>query len=277
MHNRSWLIVPGDGETKLLTAASAGADAVIVDLADTVRTDRKAMARTQAAEWLSVHRQHITGGRRVERWVRINPFDSHHWREDLAAVMPGAPDGIVLPHCAGPASVQQLSAELYGREQALHLVHGSVRILPLAGESPAAVLGLRSYLETAMPRLAGLGWRPQHLAAALGGAAPRADGTAWRGAFEQVRTEVLLVAHAAGLQAVETCHPVADDPEGLRAAAQAARADGFTGMMAVHPAQLAEINAAFGPAGAGEAAAGSRGWRGAAAASPPHGSILRLA
>lgn len=279
MHNRSWLIVPGDNETKLLAAASAGADAVVIDLADTVPPDRKARARALAAEWLSARRQHITEGRRVERWVRINPFDSQHWRDDLAAVMAGAPDGIVLPHCAGPASVQQLAAELYEREQALHLPNGSVRILPLAGETPAAVLGLRSYLETAMPRLAGLSWRPQHLAAALGGAAPRDTAASWRGAFSHLRTEVLLVAHAAGLQAVETCHAAAGDVEGLDAAVQAARLDGFTGMMAIHPAQLAHINAAFGPADSdeGEAAPGSASLRAGAAPALSRASILRLA
>lgn len=247
MHNRSWLLVPGDSDRKLAKAASTGADVVVVDLADFVSAERKRTARALALEWLTIHRQQITGNRRMGRWVRINPLESRMWRDDLVAIMAGAPDGIVLPRSCGPASIQQVAAELYELEQANHLPNGSVRILPVAGETPAAALGIATYLDIAMPRLAGLTWAPHGLAALIG-ATRAADGRGgWTGAFGFVRAQALLTAHAAGLHAVDTFHADWNDLKGMKTTASGARADGFTGMMAIHPAQVAVINAAFVP------------------------------
>ena len=109
---RSWLFVPGDSEKKLGKIATTGADVVIVDLEDSVSFENKVRARDMAREWLQAHRQQVTE-RKMGRWVRINALDSRMWREDLLAVLPGAPDGIMLPKSAGPESVQQLGAELY--------------------------------------------------------------------------------------------------------------------------------------------------------------------
>lgn len=247
MQTRSWLLVPGDSEKKLAKAASTGADVIVVDLADFVAVERKAAARVLAREWLAVHRQQITGKGRMGRWVRINPLESRMWRDDLVAVMAGAPDGIVLPRACGPASIQQVAAELYELEQAHQLPNGSVRILPVAGETPAAALGIATYLDTSMPRLAGLTWGPQGLAASIG-AQRCSDGRGgWTGAIAVVRAQALLTAHAAGLPAVETFHADWNDLKGLKAAVAAGRADGFTGMQAIHPAQVPVINAAFAP------------------------------
>lgn len=247
MHTRSWLLVPGDSEKKLAKAASTGADVVVVDLADFVAVERKPTARALAREWLSIHRQQITGKGRMGRWVRISSLDSRMWRDDLVAVMAGAPDGIILPRACGPESVRQVAAELYELEQAHHLPNGSVRILPVAGETPAAALTIPAYLDASMPRLAGLTWSPQGLAASI--AAQRAADArgGWTGAFAVVRAQALMAAHAAGLAAVETFHADWTDLKGLKAAVRDGRADGFTGMLAIHPAQVPVINAAFSP------------------------------
>ena len=110
---RSWLFVPGDSEKKLAKAASTGADVLILDLEDSVAGNNKAAARAMTASWLAAHREQVTDGKRPGRWVRINALDSRQWREDLQAVLPGGPDGIMLPKSAGPESIQQLSAEIY--------------------------------------------------------------------------------------------------------------------------------------------------------------------
>ena len=247
MHTRSWLLVPGDSEKKLAKAASTGADVIVVDLADFVPAERKAAARALAREWLSIHRQQITGKGRMGRWVRINPLESRMWREDLVAVMAGAPDGIILPRACGPESIRQVAAELYELEQVHHLPNGSVRVLPVAGETPAAALGMAAWLEGSMPRLAGLTWGPQGLGASIGALRSVDARGGWTGAFAVVRAQALMAAHAAGLAAVETFHADWNDPKGLKLAVRDARADGFTGMLAIHPAQVPVINAAFSP------------------------------
>ena len=110
MSVRSWLFVPGDSAKKLGKAAGTGADVVILDLEDSVAGENKAAARAMTGEWLAAHREQVTGGKRMGRWVRINALDSRLWRDDLLAVLPGGPDGIMLPKSAGPESLQQLSA-----------------------------------------------------------------------------------------------------------------------------------------------------------------------
>ena len=124
MANRSWLFVPGDSERKLAKAASTGADAIIVDLEDAVAAEARPAARILTAEWLAAHRPQVAQ-RRLERWVRINPLDTPYWREDIVAVMRGAPDGIVLPKASGPEQLRQLAAEIYELEQRNGVSSGS--------------------------------------------------------------------------------------------------------------------------------------------------------
>ena len=137
MPMRSWLFVPGDSEKKLSKVAACGADVVIVDLEDAVAPQAKQAARPLACEWLLAHREEVS-----QRWVRINALDTPLWREDLAAVMPGAPDGIMIPKAAGPEQLQALAAELYELEQRHGLTTGRTRLLPLVSETPAAALGI---------------------------------------------------------------------------------------------------------------------------------------
>jgi len=242
MAMRSWLFVPGDSETKLGKVANCGADAVIVDLEDAVAPSAKAHARTLAARWLHEH-----AGGAFSRWVRINPLDTPLWRDDLAAVMPGRPDGIMVPKAAGPEQLQALAGELSQHEQRIGVAAGATRILPLVSETPVAALGIASYAGAPLPRLAGLTWGAEDLSAAIGASRKRDDRGVWTDAFRYVRAQVLLTAHARGVMAVDTLHADFRDLDGLGRIAAESHADGFAGMLAIHPAQVPVINAAFTP------------------------------
>ncbi|MFM5885000.1 MAG: HpcH/HpaI aldolase/citrate lyase family protein [Novosphingobium sp.] len=244
---RSWLFVPGDSEKKLDKAPAAGADVLIIDLEDSVVPENKPRARDMARGWLQNHRQQVTGGKRTGRWVRINALDTPYWRDDLVAVMPGAPDGIMLPKSAGPESVQQLAAELYELEGRNGVPAGSTKILPLVSETAAAALTIPAYATASLPRLGGLTWGAEDLSAALGASRKRDAAGAWTDTFRFVRSQTLLTAHARGVVAIDTLHADFADTKGLQAAAEAARADGFSGMLAIHPAQVEVINTAFSP------------------------------
>ena len=248
---RSWLFVPGDSERKLMKAATCGAHAVVVDLEDSVAPEGKATARMQAARWLSAHRQQVLAGQATSRWVRINPLDSHHWREDLAVVLAGRPDGLLVPKARGPEQLRMLTAELYELEQRNGIMPNATRLIPMVGETAASALTIPAYASEEMPRLAGMTWGAQDLAVAIGATrmhemAGKARGD-WTETFRLVRSQTLLAAHARGGMALET--PFADftDEKGLKAMAEAARADGFTGMLAIYPAQVPVINQAFAP------------------------------
>ena len=244
---RSWLFVPGDSEKKLGKAVATGADILILDLEDSVAAENKAAARELTGTWLAAHREQVTGGKRIGRWVRINALDSRQWREDLLAVLPGAPDGIMLPKSAGPESVQQLSAEIYELESRSGLAPNAVKIMPLVSETAAAAVSIPRYAGVAMPRLAGLTWGAEDLSAALGATRKRDKDGRWTDTFRYARTQTLLAAHASGVIAIDTLHADFADTKGLKRAAEEARADGFAGMLAIHPAQIEVINAAFTP------------------------------
>jgi citrate lyase subunit beta/citryl-CoA lyase len=244
---RSWLFVPGDSEKKLAKTTATGADVIIVDLEDSVAPANKAGARALALEWLQLHRQQLVQDRKQARWVRINALDTPYWREDLIAVLPGAPDGIMLPKSAGPEAVQQLGAELYELEGRAGIQAGTTRILPLVSETAMAALGIAQYASASSPRLAGLTWGAEDLSAAIGATRKREASGRWTDTFRMVRSQTLLTAHARGVPAIDTLHADFADEAGLRAAAEAARADGFAGMLAIHPAQVPVINLAFTP------------------------------
>lgn len=247
MPPRSWLFVPGDSEKKLGKAMATGAHAVIVDLEDAVAPAAKPQARALARDWLSLHRQHVTENRPIARWVRINAFDTGLWREDLQVVMAGAPDGVMLPKCEGPDQVRMLAAEIYELEQRNRIANGATRILPLVSETAQSALTIATYVGEPLPRLAGLTWGAEDLSAVLGASRKRDANGAWTDVFRFIRAQCLLAAHAKGVWAIDTLHDDFGDEDGTRRAAEAARADGFTGMLAIHPAQVPIINAAFAP------------------------------
>jgi citrate lyase subunit beta/citryl-CoA lyase len=241
MPMRSWLFVPGDSEKKLAKAAGRGADVVIVDLEDAVAPQAKETARSLAGDWLA--ERHGPG----ERWVRINALDTPLWRDDLLAVMPAAPDGLMVPKAAGPAQLLLLAGELHDLEHRHGIPAGRTRLLPLVSETPAAALGIPAYLDTPIPRLAGLTWGAEDLSAAIGASRKRDQEGRWTDAFRMVRAQVLLAAHACGIAPIDTLHADFRDLAGLERVARESRADGFAGMLAIHPDQVPVINAAFLP------------------------------
>ncbi|WP_257556015.1 CoA ester lyase [Sphingobium sp. CFD-2] len=233
MRLRSLLFVPGDRPERFAKAAGSGADAIILDLEDSVALDRKDAARTAVADWLASERP-------VTTFVRINPLDSKHVVADLAAIAGEMPEGIVLPKAEGAASIAAL-VDL--------LADPVVPILPIATETPAALFELGSY-RTVADRLAGVTWGAEDLPAAIGAASSRLADGAYTQPYEIARALTLFAAHAARVSAIETVYPAIKDEAGLSAYAERGARDGFTGMMALHPAQVPIINAAFTPSAA---------------------------
>ncbi|MEI6160090.1 MAG: CoA ester lyase [Roseococcus sp.] len=237
---RSWLFVPGDSERKFARAAQGEADALILDLEDSVLPANKPAARGITRGMLDAPRG------RQQRWVRVNALDTYLTLDDLAAVMPAAPDGIVLPKCAEASQVRQLGLWLDAFEAAHGLSRGTTRILAIATETAASLFGLGSYAQ-AGPRLAALTWGAEDLSADIGGLANRAEG-AWLGPYRLTRELCLAGAAAAGVPAIDTVHVEINDLEGLAADARTARRDGFSGKMIIHPSHVAATNTAFTPA-----------------------------
>lgn len=244
MPMRSWLFVPGDSDRKLARVADCGADVVIVDLEDAVAPQAKTLARGLAREWLVRQRRESPS---CQLWVRINALDTPLWRDDVDAVIAAAPDGLMVPKASGPAQLQMLSAELHEREQRGGLRPGGTRLLPLVSETPAAALTVPDYAAVTLPRLAGLTWGAEDLSAAIGASRKRDVDGRWTDTFRMVRAQVLLTAHACKVAPIDTLHADFRDLDGLKRAARESYADGFAGMLAIHPEQVPAINAAFMP------------------------------
>ena len=234
---RSFLFVPADNERKLQKAGSVGADALILDLEDSVAADAKADARELAREYLKG---------RDDVWVRINPIDTDDAQADLASVMPSAPTGIVLPKPRSAATAVELDTMLSDLEASHGIDSGSTRIMPLCTEHPEALFTLNSYIG-ATSRLAGLSWGAEDLCAALGATTNRDESGNWLPTFEMARSFCLLAAAASEVAAFDTVFTDFKDDQGLRRYASNARRDGFSGMLAIHPLQVETINAAFVP------------------------------
>ncbi|MGI9376947.1 MAG: HpcH/HpaI aldolase/citrate lyase family protein [Tsuneonella suprasediminis] len=242
---RSFLFIPGDSEKKLAKVAGCGADAVILDLEDAVAPSAKNAARELVAAFLRDFDRDAPGAPQL--WVRVNPLDTGMTEGDLAAVVPGAPHGIVQPKTNGADCVAKLSGLLDHMELAHGIAPGSIRIVPVATETAIAPFRLSEYATADLPRLAGLTWGAEDLAAALGATGNRDVNGEWGFTYKLVRSLTLMAAHAAGVPAIETLHADFRDEDGLRASSRAARAEGFSGRLAIHPAQVAPINESFTP------------------------------
>lgn len=244
MTPRSWLFIPGDSDKKLGKADGAGADALILDLEDAVAPDSKADARAKVAAFLS---DRPRAARASALWVRINPLDSGMALTDLVAIMGGAPDGIMLPKANGPQDVATLSRYLDALEAQNGLEHGSTRILPVATETAIAPFRLGDYATAGLDRLAGLTWGAEDLSTALQASGNLDETGHWAFTYRMVRSMVLMAAHAAGVPAIETLYVDFRDEPGLALSCRSARGEGFAGRIAIHPAQVAAINAGFMP------------------------------
>lgn len=227
MKLRSLLFVPGDRPDRFEKAATSGADALILDLEDSVLPDSKPMAREAIAEFLAQRPA-------LPCLVRVNPLDSAQIDPDMAALATRAA-GIVLPKTTGAASIRAFVARF-----------GATPILPIATETPAAIFALGSYANVSQ-YLLGLTWGAEDLPAAIGATAARLPDGSYTPPMELVRSLALFGAHAAQVPAIETVFPGLDDLDGLTRYVANARRDGFNGMMAIHPKQIAIINAGFTP------------------------------
>ncbi len=236
---RSLLFVPADSEKKLAKAKGSPADALILDLEDSVSADNRPAARALVREFLKdAHPQSV--------WVRINPVGSDDFIRDIEAVAASNPAGFVVPKPDGPHVLNIVDAHLITRETQAGLPHGSIRLLPVATETPVSVLSLQDY-RSPPPRLAALTWGAEDLAAALGAATNRGADGEFLLTYRIVRSLCLIAARAAGVAAIETLHADFRDAKGLERAARAAQREGFSGMLAIHPDQVEIINAAFTP------------------------------
>jgi citrate lyase subunit beta/citryl-CoA lyase len=229
---RSLLFVPGDRPDRMEKALNSGADALILDLEDSVAASARPEARRAVAAFLQANGQ-------ARLWVRVNPLDGADNEKDLAAILPAHPDGIFLPKAEGGASVDELARRLTEHGNA------TAQIIAIASETPAAMFQLGTY--GGARRLAGLTWGAEDLPAAIGAATSREADGRFTPPYELARSLTLFGAAAAGVSPIETVYPDFRDLDGLAAFAGRARRDGFTGMMAIHPAQVAPINAAFTP------------------------------
>lgn len=237
MRLRSLLFVPGDRPDRFAKAAASGADAIILDLEDSVSLANKDAARHAVADYLA-------GTREVITLVRVNPLDGHLTAADVAAIIGARPDAIMLPKAEGAPSIHQLDTIMRSESAEDASLPA---ILPIATETPAAIFTLGSYREV-KDRLLGLTWGAEDLPAAIGAATSREADGGYTPPYEVARAMTLFAAHAAATAAIDTVFPAIKDEAGLAAYAARARRDGFTGMMAIHPAQVAVINAAFTPA-----------------------------
>ncbi len=238
--NRSYLFVPADSDRKLSKAADVGADALILDLEDAVAVEARPEARLRVADYLD-GRENV--------WVRINPINTDDAAADLEAVIPRAPAGIVLPKPRSAADAVTLSSYLDGLEREHGIEQGRIGIIPLCTEHPEALFTLQGYVG-AMPRLRGLSWGAEDLSAAVGARTNRDEEGNWLPLYEMARSMCLLAAAAAEVTAIDTVFTDFRDQEGLLRYAANARRDGFGGMLAIHPAQVEPINAAFVPSSA---------------------------
>lgn len=237
--SRSYLFVPGDSERKLAKANDSDADALILDLEDAVARSEKPAARRLVAEFLSEPS-------RSDCWVRINALDSGDAKADLEAIVGAAPYGIVLPKPRGAEDVVRLADWLSELEDASGDGRGITRILPIVTEHPAALFRLHEFVG-ASGRLEAMTWGAEDLSAAVGASRCRdADGR-WLPPYELARSLCLFAAAAAALPAIDTVFTDIRDAAGLEEYARRARADGFGGMLAIHPNQIEIINVAFTP------------------------------
>jgi citrate lyase subunit beta/citryl-CoA lyase len=239
---KSMLFVPGDSEKKMAKAQGCAASALILDLEDAVSIERIDVARSMVREYLASRKDRT----RQQLWVRINPLGTPLSLPDLAVVVAGAPDGIVLPKVESARDVVVLDHYLTALEQREGVAAGSVRIIPVATETPQAMFALDTY-RGASPRLAGLTWGAEDLSTAIGASTNRVDSGEYEFTYQLARSLCLVGAHAAGVQAIDTITPDFRDRERLAREVRASRRAGFSGKIAIHPDQVDGINAGYSP------------------------------
>jgi len=241
---RSWLFVPGDSERKLQKGRENEADALILDLEDAVSNDRQAVGREMVRDFLSVHRDRSS----QQLWVRINPLDTELSLGDLAAIIPGAPDGIVVPKVHSAADINVLGNYLSALEAISEQDVGSTKIICVATETASSLLKFHTYLENVTDRLVGMTWGGEDLAAALGASDNKNPVTGqYDDPYLMAKSLCLVTARAIDVQPIGVVFINFRDLQGLEEECLRDRRAGFTGKIAIHPAQTEIINRAFTP------------------------------
>lgn len=240
---RSWLFAPGDSDKKMGKAAASAADIALLDLEDSVAPENKAAARAMVAEHIAA------SDNRARLWVRINPLPTADCIADLAAVIPSRPGGVFLPKAEGAADITQLHHYLTALEAANGIPQGRTLIAALVTETAAAMFRTGEYSGDypGKARLAAMSWGAEDLSSALGAREQRGSDGEYSHTYEMARSLCLIGASAAGVAPIETVQPEFRDLEALERRAKSVRAQGFRGMLAIHPAQVDPINAAFTP------------------------------
>jgi citrate lyase subunit beta / citryl-CoA lyase len=241
MRLRSLLFVPGDSERKFAKASGSHADALILDLEDAVAPTKKAEARTNIAN--------LIDDRSSRSWaffVRVNALDTGMTLDDMAAVVKPGLDGLVIPKADSAADVQRIANYLDALEVKAGMAQGTVKLVVVSTETPTAMFNLGSYIP-ALSRLIGLTWGAEDLGAAIGATGNKELDGSWTFPYKVARAQCLFAAAAAEVAPIDTLYADFRDPDGLERSCREARRDGFTGRIAIHPDQVAVINARFSP------------------------------
>ena len=240
---RSWLFAPGDSEKKMGKAEASPADIALFDLEDSVSPENKPAARLMVSEQIAASKS------RARLWVRINPIATADCIADLAAIIPARPGGVFLPKTEGAADITQLHHYLTALEAANGIPLGRTLVAALVTETAAAMFRTGEYAGDypGRERLVAMSWGAEDLSAALGAREQRGADGEYTHTYEMARSLCLIGASAAGVAAIETVQPEFRDLEALEKRARGVRAAGFRGMLAIHPAQVDPINAAFTP------------------------------
>jgi citrate lyase subunit beta/citryl-CoA lyase len=239
---RSYLFVPGDNERKIEKAFGSAADALIFDLEDSVLPERTIFARDLVRRTLKDSVSRCV----PELWVRINALSTRNAMADIDAVVCAGLRGVVVPKVDSPEEVKMLDRTLTALETTRGIAQGAVLIFAMVPETPQALFTLGGYAG-ASPRLSTMSWGAEDLSVALGASTNRDTNGDLSFTYRMARSLCLIAAKAAGAAAVETLWPDFRDVAGLQKSAVAARREGFTGMIAIHPDQVPVINAAFTP------------------------------
>ena len=242
---RSLLFVPGDSERKMLKAADSGADALILDLEDSVALSRKAEARQMVASFLA--EANNSSAPFPKLIVRLNALDTGLTDDDLSAIVRGAPYAILLPKAGSGADIQNLSARIAVEEAGAELPDGGILIHALMTETAAGMLQASTFAAKSA-RLSALAWGAEDLAADIGASSNKDENGRYTDVFRMARSLTILAAAHSGVDAIDTVFTDFRDMDGLGAECRDAVRDGFSGKMAIHPDQVSIINAAFTPA-----------------------------
>jgi citrate lyase subunit beta/citryl-CoA lyase len=241
MRLRSLLFVPGDSERKFARAKDCGADALILDLEDSVAVSEKAAARALVARLIDPE-----PGRAWACIVRVNALDTGLTLDDLAAVVKPGLDALLIPKVDSAADLERIGHYLDALEAKAGMASGSVKLASVATETAKAMFALGSYAP-AHPRLIALTWGAEDLAAALGATDNKEPDGSWTFPYQLARAQCLFAASAADVVAIDTIYSDFRDSDGLERDCRRSRRDGFVGRLAIHPDQVATINRCYAP------------------------------